>query len=217
MHPIYRLVMGVVAAIFSQVAFSSLLVQADWRVTGDSLLAVNQRDGREWLSLTVTKGLSAREVTERLGTGHDFNGFRLASRKEVSELFLYTVGLTDDAFVAREIDELSEFFETVGETGSDLTQPHRATMGIVSEGEYPHTNYVIGALYVPEIGSYVDRNCGYGWNMVSGVHGAWLVRDGGFLVEEPTQILLASFALLLLFVQRSRRNVKLSDRRCGDT
>ena len=62
------------------------IVSVDWQTSGDNLITRDTNTGLEWLDLTTTTSYSYNDVSLRLGSGQQFDGWRYASRPEVSSL-----------------------------------------------------------------------------------------------------------------------------------
>ncbi|MFC1772609.1 VPLPA-CTERM sorting domain-containing protein [Pseudomonadota bacterium] len=74
-----------VVLIFVTPSSNAALVSNDWKTVGDNLIT---RDdfGLEWLDLTVTANRSYDDVSNKLGPGEEFDGWRYASLTEISNL-----------------------------------------------------------------------------------------------------------------------------------
>lgn len=61
-------------------------IELDWKTEGDSLGFVQESTGIEWLSLTVTSGMSINEVLSETEEGGLYEGWRIASSSDVNTL-----------------------------------------------------------------------------------------------------------------------------------
>ena len=59
----------------------------DWKVAGDGLITYDANTGLEWLDLTATTNQSYNDISAKLGMGEEFEGWRYATRGEVSAFF----------------------------------------------------------------------------------------------------------------------------------
>ena len=72
---------------------SAVLIDADWKNTGDQLLTVDTETGLAWLDLTETAGLSFNSVAGSLGSGMTYENFRYASTDELTTFYSHA-GIT---------------------------------------------------------------------------------------------------------------------------
>jgi hypothetical protein len=79
-------VLGLAGSALEQVAFAGL-VEIDWKVSGDRALLQDTDTGITWLDLRLSFGLSYLDISAKLGSGGDFEGFRFATRSEIVKLF----------------------------------------------------------------------------------------------------------------------------------
>jgi len=66
---------------------NAAIMNADWKTPGDNLITQDTDSGLEWLDLTVTANLSYDYVSNRLGPGQEFEGWRYATAEEVTGLW----------------------------------------------------------------------------------------------------------------------------------
>lgn len=70
-------------SLFAAGSANAELVSSDWLSEGDNLVTLDTSTGIEWLDLTQTKGMSARQVL----SDSRFEGWRLATFEELIPLF----------------------------------------------------------------------------------------------------------------------------------
>lgn len=63
---------------------SAAIMNADWQIAGDNLITVDTDSGLEWLDITVTTSRSYNDVSSKLGSGEEFDGWRYATALEIS-------------------------------------------------------------------------------------------------------------------------------------
>jgi hypothetical protein len=81
-----RLTTLVLLAFASITPVQAALVNADWMNDGDNKAVIDLDNGRMWLGLTETMGMSIRQVEAQLST--TFRGFRLASKAEIQAMLV---------------------------------------------------------------------------------------------------------------------------------
>jgi hypothetical protein len=64
------------------------LVESDWQSTGDALATLDTETGIEWLDLTQTDSMSITEAEGFTGIGGTFEGWRLPTRAEVTQMMV---------------------------------------------------------------------------------------------------------------------------------
>jgi hypothetical protein len=64
------------------------LVESDWENTGDGLATLDTDTGIEWLDLTQTDGMSLNQAEGLTGAGGIFDGWRLPTRAEVTQMMV---------------------------------------------------------------------------------------------------------------------------------
>lgn len=72
-------------ALFSSFAQAEL-ISTDWETLGDGYSTLDTVSGKEWLDLSLTKGMSYNAVAQELGEGGLFEGWRLPTQEEVHAL-----------------------------------------------------------------------------------------------------------------------------------
>ena len=75
-----------IGVLFSQNIYASI-VSNDWQSNGDNLISRDTITQLEWLDLTETNGLTFDYVSNQLGVGGEFEGWRYATSTEVVELW----------------------------------------------------------------------------------------------------------------------------------
>jgi hypothetical protein len=85
----FKSVVGATCACLSFVSFNAgaVIVNADWKASGDNLISNDLASGLKWLDLTETYGLTYEYVSAQLGSGGQFEGFRYATNTEVQSLW----------------------------------------------------------------------------------------------------------------------------------
>ena len=63
---------------------NAVIMNADWKTPGDNLITQDTGSGLEWLDLTVTADFSYDYVSNQLGVGQEFEGWRYATAEEVT-------------------------------------------------------------------------------------------------------------------------------------
>ena len=73
--------------IFVSFTVSADLISIDWKIVGDNLITRDTVSGLDWLDLTETNNMSYGQVSEQIGTGGQFAGYRYATNSEVVALW----------------------------------------------------------------------------------------------------------------------------------
>lgn len=76
-----------ITVLFVSGSVNAAIISTDWRFSGDNLITQDTDSGLEWLDLTVTDGLSYYDVTDLMDDGSSLQGWRYATRTEVSGLW----------------------------------------------------------------------------------------------------------------------------------
>jgi hypothetical protein len=78
--------LGVVFTCIAVVSLNAnaVIMNADWKTPGDNLITQDTSSGLEWLDLTVTADFSYDYVSNQLGVGQEFEGWRYATAEEVT-------------------------------------------------------------------------------------------------------------------------------------
>ncbi len=194
-------------------ADASYLSSQDWNTAGDGLLTLDSNTGSLWLDLSVTRGLSYNYVISQLGTGGDFEGFRVATTTEVQHLFADAalplgIGAIVPAPTPDLIANFMEFTSLLTATyapGPDLyTDFVSGSEGYTAEPMNTQQRtvrllYIDYSSYFEQFGS-IDRldtlQYQHDPSYSSGNLSTWLVHDRHSppSVPEPTSMALAGFA-----------------------
>jgi hypothetical protein len=76
--------------LLSITSVQAALVESDWQNTGDALATLDTETGIEWLDLTQTLGMSINQAEGLTGEGSTFEGWRLPTRTEVTQMMVNT-------------------------------------------------------------------------------------------------------------------------------
>lgn len=82
-------IIGAACACLTVVSFSAnaAIVSVDWQAAGDDLITRDTVSGIEWLDLTVTSNRSYNDISSKLGSGQEFDGWRYATLSEITDFF----------------------------------------------------------------------------------------------------------------------------------
>ena len=80
---------GATCACLAAVSFnaSAAIISVDWNKAGDNLITQDTVTGLEWLDLTATTSRSYNDISAKFGAGQEFDGWRYATRSEISGFF----------------------------------------------------------------------------------------------------------------------------------
>jgi hypothetical protein len=189
------------------------VISTDLNTTGDGLLTTDIGTGFEWLDLSQTLGLSYDDVSSRLGTGEQFEGFRYGTRDEVADLYR-AAGIVDlsGACVYANANGVAELFSLMGGlvslgvdrtlsfgvtgTPSGTTTYYRGSLAYRIELAYPVPNYTGSA--------YLNSSVSEGSS--ASYLGHYLLREPNAVPEPSTFAALAGVSTLgLIFVRRRRK------------
>jgi hypothetical protein len=97
----------------------AVLVSEDSDFGADTITHDSETDLR-WLDLTLSTGFSYVNLLAELEAGGDFEGYRLATRAEVQELWLNAgIDLSTNDFVEVNYDPIVALTALIGQTGTD--------------------------------------------------------------------------------------------------
>lgn len=74
-------------ALVLSTSVNSAIISVDWQSAGDNLITQDTDSGLEWLDLTATSFRSYNDISSKLSTGQEFDGWRYATTTEISEFF----------------------------------------------------------------------------------------------------------------------------------
>ena len=159
------------------------IISTDWHSEGDSLSSLHQETGIEWLDLTVTKGKSLKYVLEQTETGGIYDGWRLPTLDEISNLFSYAFNKEFTKYDSESIttSQFNSFSSLFGLTQSYYNNNRSWNKQING------WTYEDGVLYQTIVNNgysskYAQVSTGAGGSSietVSSYRGVWLVNDGG--------------------------------------
>jgi opacity protein-like surface antigen len=184
---------------------NAAVVQSDWQNAGDGLTTRDIANGREWLDLTQTTGLTVAEAVAQTGLGGRLESWRLANMDELFGFYGSAVGLVNPAFNGNtsvvdfspsELAGLTTFVDLIGVT-LPLTFRNDA-IGLIghSAAFSNEPNQAVGYFFYQTNGSggYSWFNEGYaGASYSDASTGVFMVRNlAAAAVPEP-----ASWALMI--------------------
>lgn len=172
---------------FTSIHANAALIATDWKTQSDSLVALDEDTGIEWLKLSQTDGLSIDQVTARLDG--QFAGWRLPTRSEV-------IALMNNAFPEVFFDEISgrftdasvstnsmiNFQNMLGKTGTHVSYGQYVNDEIEEKGGYKVL--LAGAYYKYSSKSiYSHNSIALDTSYVNAQFGVYLVSDGGTTIS----------------------------------
>ena len=86
---VIKSIIGTTCTCLAVVSFntSAAIISADWQTAGDNLITQDTTSGLEWLDLTATTSRSYSDISSKLGSGQEFDGWRYATSTEISGFF----------------------------------------------------------------------------------------------------------------------------------
>ncbi len=63
---------------------NAAIISVDWLTSGDNLITQDTVSGLEWLDITTTTSRSYNDISSNLGSGQEFDGWRYATKVELS-------------------------------------------------------------------------------------------------------------------------------------
>ncbi|VAW50964.1 hypothetical protein MNBD_GAMMA05-2541 [hydrothermal vent metagenome] len=76
-----------VSALALSTSVNAAIISADWLAADDNLITQDTSTGLEWLDLTATSSRSYNDVSAKLGSGDEFDGWRYATEADVVGFF----------------------------------------------------------------------------------------------------------------------------------
>lgn len=214
-------------------AAGASVTEVDWNAAGDKLITRDTVNQRDWLDLTVTRGLSVDDAAAMTAPGQAYAGFRVARLNELFGLYGQAVGPVQPAsngntpiteFTPEERAAQRRFVDMIGVT-MQYEFPGFGTrydaIGILrTSAGTGDPNLLAGGLFfyfASEPLSYSWFNDGYaGPGYADSSTGVYLVRDlgnpGG--VPEPATwaMLVSGFGLVGAAVRRRRVGMGMAAR-----
>lgn len=141
-------------SLWSATSADAALINRDWQVAGDGLIVRDTNTHLEWLKLTQTFGMSYTSVSDQLGSGGMFAGFRYATNTEVVDLFSDYFGMSLSGFYGEVPAFIDPGVRTASETlgdgislGSDIIAPNAnyRLIGFTSDTRLNGNRFVVGA------------------------------------------------------------------------
>lgn len=152
--------------------------------------------GLDWLDLTLSTNRSFAAVTAQLGTGGNYQGFRVATDMEIGQLFL-DVGAPSTNGSGVSFNTAAEFLvSAVGTTGVNSSGPFGYGFRNPNTAPAAHRAVSQYADYNPQ--PFVSVNAGYVSDVALAQYGTWLVRNtpAGGAVPEATPLVIWSVLTL---------------------
>ena len=203
--------------LFSSVARAEL-INTDWKVTGDEHSVFDTKSGKEWLSLSLTRGMTYNQVANQLGEGGQFEGWRLPTEDEVIQMISNSI--IDDG-----VKQYSGYSTNSSTTYTSLfLAAFENHIGLHQKGSSESTTfsgiYTSMNITYKSRGVYTKDNAVTYYGMTAGVY---LVSDGGLTLGSKVDPVLSNYrsaesvsaplafgaiGLMLAGIGASRRNTK---------
>jgi hypothetical protein len=179
--------------LLSITSVQAALVESDWQSTGDALATLDTETGIEWLDLTQTDNMSISQAENLTGTGGIFNGWRLPTRTEVTQMLYnaFPSQVEQDGSVAYISSDEAVLYEAVvfkSLFGITYVTPTREiSMGMFKSDEGAPYPVAMTGIYhnynARNINFYsyhlMDHPSGITITTTNPVLGVYLVSDGG--------------------------------------
>ena len=177
-------------------------ISLDWQEEGDELAFLDEDAGLEWLMLTETAGMSLNEVVTELDEGGMFEGWRLASRSEVTDLFIdvidyasFNEGTTSTTWSGARGNIYGEFTGLFGWVYTNSSAKYSYGLYLNDMETSTLTDEVLmgGVKYAGNTYLLEDYDSiYYNMNWSSGTTGVYLVGDGGATLTTQEDMSLVS-------------------------
>jgi hypothetical protein len=177
-------------------------ISLDWQEEGDELAFLDEDAGLEWLMLTETAGMSLNEVVTELDEGGMFEGWRLASRSEVTDLFIdvidydsFNEGTTTATWSGARGNIYGEFTSLFGWAYTNSSAKYSYGLYLNDMETSTLTDEVLmgGVKYDGNTYLYEDyTSTSYSMDWSSGTTGVYLVGDGGATLTTQEDMSLVS-------------------------
>ena len=69
------------------------IIAGDWKVEGDGLAVVDLDEGKEWLKLNQTSGMTMEQISSMMGAGGQFEGWRFPDDSEIITMINNSFGM----------------------------------------------------------------------------------------------------------------------------
>lgn len=141
-------------SLWSATSADAALINRDWQVAGDGLIVRDTNTHLEWLKLTQTFGMSYTSVSDQLGSGGMFAGFRYATNTEVVDLFSDYFGISLSGFYGEAPAVVDAGVRTASETlgdgiseefHSDSPNAYYRLIGLTGTMRLNGNHFVVGA------------------------------------------------------------------------
>jgi len=203
------------------------IIAGDWKVEGDGLAVVDLDEGKEWLKLNQTSGMTMEQISSMMGAGGQFEGWRFPDDSEIITMINNSFGmqLFDPASNDHQTADRSEVDEDKLSFFMDyMNSSTKASFAVGFATQDGSTENADARAYGVRLSSWsleiqVGRNHDvYGYNKnFSSDYGIWLVADGGTTItgrdynlatNVNAPVSLAALSALLFFMSASRRKSK---------
>ena len=188
-------------AILSVPSYASL-ISMDSNTFGSNSLTKDTSSGLSWLDLNLSKNYSYDQLVTETAAGGVFEGFRLASQHEVTQLF-EAAQLPAMETYTDDLRAINSFINLIGYTSRPRYHSYLQTFGITSTGDpLDNLHKVVGINFMYKDGEptyYFSQSLQVGNHVSSSTRGAWLVQ-----VPEVATMPLALAGLFILFFQGRR-------------
>jgi len=84
---IKSITLAATTTVFLSTSVNAAIISTDWLAAGDNLITQDTSTGLEWLDLTTTSNRSYNDVSAKLGSGQEFDGWRYATEADVVGFF----------------------------------------------------------------------------------------------------------------------------------
>jgi hypothetical protein len=180
----------IVACLLSTSVVQAELIETNWKNTGDALATLDTDTGIEWLDLTQTEGMSINQAERLTGAGNIFEGWRLPTRAEVTELMTHAfpseasnlfgdVRLSVTNIITD--DEADRFLALLGQTHD--FQSFDFTLGLFKNDDGQSYNVISSGVedtnYSNDVQIRLNNNRATDYNYLHQAYGVYLVSDGG--------------------------------------
>jgi hypothetical protein len=214
----HKLVGGILIAVIAVAVSSSTasgsLIETDDPTFGIGAITIDTATGSRWLDVSFSQGLSYNQVSEQLGVGGTFAGFRFATSTEVQQLFENAgISATDGVYRDEDFEPASSLLDRIGATESGPLG--RAVQAITGDALTPdsHAIFQVAVKFPP----FPNGSRGYAIGLdasfveaalnsdVSLSRGSWLVKAEA--APEPSSFVLGGVAVAGWLIAKRRRAI----------